>query len=310
MAIVPCPPPHRPLRAFGRLSAGIVLVCLWAAAAAAAETSPPDAARHSFIAEVDGYAHLSEEMTLSETRRAAFLNAKRQAVEMARTYIRSHTAVENFVLQSDTVEGTAEGAVTVLAQKDVGVEDNARYHVWIRAEVAFGPSAPDRPAAGASMDSDGPLTVRVWSSRKEYRRGERIEIFVQGNRDFYARIVDIPPDGDIIQLLPNDYRRDTRFEGGRVYRIPGPEDGFELVVSPPYGRDQIVVYASEAPLGEVATDPVGQGLHRVQGDRSSLAVRTRGIAVVGAGQRPAAATQAVPGGAAFYEGTWSFTTRE
>ena len=94
--------------------------------------------KHSCIQEVDGYAHLSEDKTLSESRSAAFANAKRQAVEMARTYIESRTKVENFVLDFDEVITTSGGSVTVLEQKDLGVEDNKRYHVWIRAEVTYG----------------------------------------------------------------------------------------------------------------------------------------------------------------------------
>ena len=51
----------------------------------------PDQEKRSCIQEVDGYAYLSEEKTLSQIRSAAFANAKRQAVENARTFIRSKT---------------------------------------------------------------------------------------------------------------------------------------------------------------------------------------------------------------------------
>ncbi len=47
----------------------------------------PDDEKRSCIQSVDGYAYLSEDMTLSETRKAAFANAKRQAVENAKTFI-------------------------------------------------------------------------------------------------------------------------------------------------------------------------------------------------------------------------------
>ena len=150
---------------------------------------------------------------------------------------------------------------------------------------------------------DAPLTVNVWTSKKQYQDGERIEIFVRGNRDFYARIVDITSAGDIIQLLPNDYRRINFFEAGKVYKIPDKGDVFELTVKPPYGEDQIVVYASESPLGDVAMEQVGQGLRRYRGNRNTLATMTRGIAVVGAEQGGIS-------GAEFYEATWTLKTRK
>ena len=186
----------------------------------------PDQEKRSTIQEVDGYAYLSENMTLNQTREAAIATAKRQAVEMARTYIESKTKVENFELTEDVIEGQSQGSVTILEQKDLGVEDNTRYHVWIKAEVEYGLKPPpqlSKAAAGSTdvnasaemMDPDGPLTVKVWTPKKHYKEGDSIEIYLQGNRDFYARIVDITSGGEIVQLLPNGYRKEARFQGGR-----------------------------------------------------------------------------------------------
>jgi hypothetical protein len=269
-----------------------------------AVTVAPDAEKRSSIHTVDGYANLSEDMTLKETRSMAFANAKRQAVEMAQTYIQSKTKVENFELKLDEVNASAEGAVTILEQKDFGIEKNTRYHVWIKAEVEYSlkPGAQTTTPDGA-LDPGAPLTVKVWTSKKKYNKGDQIEIYLQGNRDFYARIVDITSDGNIIQLLPNDYRTVNRFKGGKLYKIPDQAQGdhFVLNVAPPYGQDQIVVYASEAPLGQIEAKPLGQGLSVVSGDRKSLAAKTRGIAVSGTGPKMEA-------GADFYEATWTLST--
>ena len=92
----------------------------------------PDEEKRSSIHEVDGYAYLSEEMPISDLRGKAFANAKRQALEMAETYLRSKTKVADGKLSYDLIWSDAEGAVTVPVQKDVGIEDNKRYHVWVR----------------------------------------------------------------------------------------------------------------------------------------------------------------------------------
>ncbi len=261
----------------------------------------PDQEKRSCIQSVDGYAYLSENMTMAETRAAAFANAKRLAVERARTYIKSKSMVKNFVLMSDQITSNTEGSVTILEQKDHGVVDNTRYHVWIKAEVEYSLTTKEHTGNRNGLDGDAPLTVNVWTSKKQYQDGERIEIFLRGNRNFYARIVDITSEGDIIQLLPNDYRRINFFEAGKVYKIPDKGDAFELTVKPPYGEDQIVVYASEIPLGDVAMEQVGQGLRRYRGTRKTLAAMTRGIAVVGSEQGDVS-------GAEFYEATWTLKT--
>ncbi len=262
----------------------------------------PDHEKHSCIQAVDGYAYLSEDMTLAQTRITAFANAKRQAVERARVYIQSKTKVKDARLEYDIVWSKAEGAVSVLEQKDLGVEENSRYHVWIKAEVTYGLRPQKSASARADvMDSDAPLTVRVWTDKKRYDAGDRITVFLQGNQAFYGRIVDITATGEIIQLLPNDFRGSAFFEPDRVYRIPDQEDRFELKVSPPYGEDRIVVYASEVPLADIAMEPIGHGLHRYRGTINDLAVKARGIKLVG--------KKGATDGAEFYETTWTVATQ-
>ncbi len=284
---------------------GFLLLCLFMPAFfpnAYCETtrSPEQTEKRSCIKAVDGYAYLSDDVTMSQIRTSAFTDAKRRALEMAKSYIASRTKVENFTLKYDTVWSESEGAVSVLEQKDYGIEDNSRYHVWIKAEVEYRlrPKGKDSPV----MEETAPLTVKVWTPERVYEQGEEIEILLRGNRDFYARIVDITPGGDIIQLLPNDIRKSSRFSGGRVYRIPGEKDLFELRVSPPYGEDTIFVYASEVPLGDVATESAENGLRLYRGSLESLGIQSRGISV----QSHSSAGES---GAEFYEASWSLETR-
>lgn len=294
--------------------------------------SEEEASVRSTIQAVDGYAYLAEDKTLSELRSAALNNAKQQALANANTFIRSRTEVDNFVLKSDSVLINAEGTVKILEQKDEGIRDNSRYHIWIRAEVEYllgDEESYETAGAGAEKGDlgsgqsqstgavvknremagkDGPLTVKVWSTKKQYAAGEKIVILLQGNRDFYARIVDINSNGDIVQLLPNEFRPSTLFAGGRVYTIPGPGDRFDLTVSPPFGTDKIVVYSSDVPLGEVDLKPVGQGLGIFAGSQESLGVRTRGISVTARTSEKTVSHGEPAAIAEFYEAHYDITT--
>jgi len=262
----------------------------------------PDSEKRSSIHELNAYVMLSENMSIKETREAAWAEAKRQALEMARTYITSKTKVENFEVKYDLVWSQAEGAVTLLDKKDLGIENNSRYHVWVKAEVEYDLKPKTGMQSEQTIDSQLPLKVMVWTPKKDYEKGEYIEIIMQGNRDFYARVVNITSSGDIIQLLPNDYRKDHFFRSGRVYKIPDKDDAFDLKVTPLYGEDTIVVYASEVPLGNVNLEPTGQGLSRYRGSRGSLATQNRGIDVFS--HEPGDIS-----GAEFYEASWSLRTR-
>ena len=264
----------------------------------------PDQEQRSNIVEVDGYAQLSEEKNIREARQEAFANARRQALENAESRIKSHTRVENFQLQYDLIESGAEGVVKVLEQKDLGIENNSRYHVWIKAEVTYVLRPPTEPSQQkVLMSPEAPLTVKVWTDKKTYSDGEYITIHMEGNRDFYARIINIGSNGKVIQLLPNGYRQTNYFRGGQRYQIPGAGDRFSLKVTPPYGQERIVVYASETPMGDIPMKSLGAGLQEYQGSNDDLAFRVRSIQPVA---RPAG--DFTPGGTQFYEASWTVDT--
>jgi len=262
----------------------------------------PDEERRSSIHEVDGYAYLSEDMTVKETRKVAFSNAKRQAVEMAETYIQSKSKVKDGVLAYDLITSDAQGAVSILEQKDHGIEGNNRYHVWIKAEVKY-ELKPQNPATAKTeiMDVNAPLTVKVWSEKKEYAKGEFIRLFIQGNRDFYARIVNVAADGRLLQLLPNKYSSSSFFKGGKTYIIPGRKDQFNLKVSPPFGREKVIVYASEVPISRIPLEAAGAGLGYYKDSRDALGRDARGIVPVPAGSGSSSAE--------FYEAAWNLRTK-
>ncbi len=264
----------------------------------------PDQENRSNIVEVDGYAQLSEERSIRDVRQEAFANARRQALENAETHIKSQTRVENYQLQYDLIESGAEGVVKVLEQKDLGIENNSRYHVWIKAEVTYILRPPTEPSQQkVLMSPEAPLTVKVWTDKKTYSDSEYITIHMEGNRDFYARIINIGSNEKVIQLLPNGYRQTNYFRGGQRYQIPGSGDRFSLKVTPPYGQERIVVYASETPMGDIPMKSLGAGLQEYQGSNDDLAFRVRSIQPVA---RPAG--DFTPGGTQFYEASWTVDT--
>jgi hypothetical protein len=65
----------------------------------------------------------------------------------------------------------AAGSVTVLEQKDHGVEGNNRYHVWIKAEVVYDlrPNKPESVPIAISEEA-APLTCNKRGSRPAYRQ--------------------------------------------------------------------------------------------------------------------------------------------
>lgn len=125
-----------------------------------------------------------------------------------------------------------------------------------------------------------PLTVRTWTDKRVYPEGDQIVIYMQGNRDYYARLFDVAVDGSIIQLLPNQFRQEQHFKGGQIYAIPDTSAGDTLTfdVEPPLGKEMIALFASEEPLGDVRyKEYIGDMFGSVEGSLASLSDRVKNI---------------------------------
>ncbi len=103
---------------------------------------------------------------------------------------------------------------------------------------------------------------------------------MKGNKPFYARLLYRQTDGSLVQILPNPYRKENYFQGGVVYEVPSGPDNFELKVTPPFGEEHIILYASTQDLGDIELEVSG-GVYTVKTLSKGLGDRIRGIKIVG-----------------------------
>lgn len=239
-------------------------------------------AGQSAITEADGSACMGDDRSRKQTEQAAVADAKKNAVDRAATYIKSETKVENFQLQKDIIEAYQNATVKVLQEleknwyKDPNSGDC--YKLRIKAEVI-----PDEKAIEAfsqkkevADDPSAPLNVKVWTEKKEYKAGEQIKVYLKGNKPFYARVIYKDVSGELVQLLPNPYRNDNYFNGGTIYEIPSGNDKFELAVSPPFGEENVIVYAGSSPLGDINLQAT-RGVYAVKTKSKDVGIKTRGV---------------------------------
>jgi hypothetical protein len=266
-------------------------------------------ASQSTIAEAEGLACLGYDKSRKQTEEEALAHAKRKAAEYASTYIKSETKVKNFELEKDLIEAYAHAAVKLIQEvertwyKDASSGDCFR--VRIKAEVVPDSRMMNRVEKGISIDPSGPLVVQAWTDKKEYKESEKIKIYLQGNKPFYARLVYKGALGEMVQILPNPYRSEKYFNGGVIYEIPSGSDRFDLEVSPPFGEESIILYASSEPLGEISTAAKG-GVFQIKTRPEDVGMKTRGIKIGGREE----GSSAPPKAADFFEDTVRVTTRK
>ncbi len=237
-------------------------------------------ANQSSITTATGSACKTGKQNAIATESLALLNAKRQAVEFASTHIIVQSKVSNFKLEKDVIKSFAEADVKVLSiiKKSWDAKQQC-YAIDITAEVIPVLSILTDNSLLLMNTPTAPLTVKVWTDRAEYKRGQYMTIYLKGNKPFYGRLVYKDASGNLLQILPNPNRNATYFNGAVVYQIPDREDAFELLVEPPYGEEILTLYASTAPLGKINKVNMG-AVYKITESIKKVAYKTRGIRLV------------------------------
>lgn len=236
----------------------------------------------STIIEADGNACMGYDKSRKQTEDEALTHAKKKAVDYASTYIKSESRLKDFELEKDLIEAYSNATVKVVQEISISWYRDASLgeccQVKIKAEVIPDHEAMDRISEGKSHvdDPSAPLNVQLWTDKKEYKEKEKIKIYVRGNKPFYARIIHKGVNGELLQLLPNPFRPEHYFNGGVIYEIPSGADRYDMEVIPPFGRENIIIYASTAPLGEINLAPAG-GVYEIRTEPEKIGIKTKGV---------------------------------
>jgi len=223
---------------------------------------------------------MGEDKSRKQTEQTALADAKKKAIEQVSTYIKSETHVKNFELEKDLTSAYANAVVKVIQETGQGwYKDSAAgdcYKVKIKAEVIPDEKAMKNVSNGTVDEPDAPLNVKLWTDRKEYKQGDKIKIYLKGNKPFFARVVYKDAGGNLIQLLPNPYCENNYFNGGVIYELPSGNDKFDLEVSPPFGIENIKIYSSTSQLGDINLKADG-GVYQVTTKAKDISSKTRGV---------------------------------
>jgi hypothetical protein len=244
-------------------------------------------AGQSVIVDSEGYACMGDDKSRKATEQAAVTDARRKGGDAALTYIQAETKIKDAMMEKDLINAYTNAQVKLVAEllkewfKDAVSGDC--YRVKLKLEVT-----PDEKAMtdltrkkGDELleDPAAPLTVKVWTNKEQYRDGEKIKVYLKGNRPFYGKVVYRDASGALAQILPNPFRKDVYFNGGTVYELPAGDDQYDLEVSAPFGVEQLTLYASTAPLGDLEVESAGT-VYRVRSLEKNIPVSTRALKVV------------------------------
>jgi hypothetical protein len=239
-------------------------------------------AAQSTIKVAEGSACMGDDKSRKQTETAAMTDARRNAAESVKSYITSATEVKDFELQQDLVSAYANATVEVIETLEKGWYKDPSlgdcYKVKIKTQVIPDEKSMKKARDTALDDPSLPLSVKIWTDKEIYSKGEKIKIYLKGNKPFFARVIYRDVAKNNLQLLPNPYRQDNYFQGGVIYEIPSGTDKFELEVNPPFGEENIMIYASVSELGELNLKQEG-AVFAVKTRPRDIGIKTRSIKI-------------------------------
>ncbi len=179
---------------------------------------------------------------------------------------------------------TPTGFLNVLKKEEIPSHSKGEQpFLWVETESKFIVKCKKngkRPEA-KTLDKADLLDVRIWTDKKEYEDGQKIALYLQGNREFYGKVIRIDTQGNVHQILPNNYRQISSFEKGRRYVIPDEGDRYELKVQPPFGTIRFIVYATRLPMSQVNLKTTAGGIFQYRGSEQSFRNSVKHIIPVG-----------------------------
>ena len=141
----------------------------------------------------------------------------------------------------------------------------------------------------AAANSMGPVgknndfNLDLWIDKGNggvYREGDKLYVNLKADRDCYVKLVYLTASGQKIVIFPNEFDKNTKIRGNRLYQIPNETAGFDFVIEPPFGAEMLIVFASTKPLPVDYGQNLGGGMVALNESLSVIAkMNRRGVTV-------------------------------
>lgn len=179
----------------------------------------------------------------------------------------------NTIRLVDIETGTVEGAWVSTASTGKNSGESSDYTTLIKKMLEG--IAMNRAFAELKEKDSGKITVRIKASKNNLKSGEELQFQVLSDTSGYLTLIDIQPDGSIVQLLPNRTGMSNEISAGKPFDFPGNAP-VSLLVTPPFGKDTLRAIVSKKPLNLFKKNELDEGeLSSVRSGQSNF--NTKGV---------------------------------
>lgn len=119
-----------------------------------------------------------------------------------------------------------------------------------------------------SIESTIKVSIKI--PKSSFKNGEELIFEINSQESGFLTIIDIQPDGSIVQLLPNRLGMANKIVAGQPYIFPDKTKS-KLIISAPFGKDTLRAIVSKNPLNLFKKDELdGESISTVKSGLGSL----------------------------------------
>ncbi len=142
------------------------------------------------------------------------------------------------------------GALQTRVGETLPVTDALRLLPEPQCDVLSGIEGLGLPPSEEQFTDPALVGETGWAQDYSFRGGDALELQLRGaDYPAYVYLDYYDGDGNVVHVVPNEFIALPFLQPDEPFFV-GPDDGFEIYFSPPYGQDIVVAIATEEPLYE------------------------------------------------------------
>lgn len=96
--------------------------------------------------------------------------------------------------------------------------------------------------------------------KQAFVMGDVIRFLINLDVDAYVTVIYQTADGQLVQLLPNQKEKNTLTKAGLFISVPDENAAYQFTIQPPYGKEQVWVFASDSDGKKLTGKVLSNGL--------------------------------------------------
>lgn len=130
----------------------------------------------------------------------------------------------------------------------------------------------------AADNSSRSINIEVTThlgDKQRFKQGDKIAFLVSLDKDAHLLMIYEDAQNNLIQVIPNHYRKKNFYKEGLFIAVPDRDEPFEFVVNPPFGTEKLWVFASSKQFPVLEGTRLDNGLMRLENPLTDILASIR-----------------------------------